>query len=312
MASVIARDPPAATGQPAACPSNPRPSAKADVPAALSGSIEWAPHPARSARAASPRKRPRPRRSTGRTASRAKTAGQQRMPGQPGWAEDVGKQRLPAGYEWSHQPPVGGTVRPQPLGCQVQRAVQHCRPPTVQGMRQREIGVEQPQAVRGEWERAQERRGDRQRVNARAHVVQVAGQCQLLGAGAAPRSSPPLQNPHRSPRQGKRDRRGKAVRPGADDDCIRHPQPVSEWSSGPARPASAGPAPAAASGSPTARPSACAETRFARRAGRARRSRPPPVSDRGSPSSSASSPKNSPGASILPTSVTRALPSRMT
>ena len=57
IASVMVREPPAATGQPVACPSSCSTSANAAVPLPVSGCMEWAAFPATSARAAPPLKR---------------------------------------------------------------------------------------------------------------------------------------------------------------------------------------------------------------------------------------------------------------
>ena len=75
-------------------------------------------------------------------------------------------------------------------------------------------------AARGEVDRAEERRGERQRQDRRAHVVAEPGERQLHGPGPATGLVGGLVDADRAPGTGQRDRRGQAVRPGPDDDRV--------------------------------------------------------------------------------------------
>ena len=68
---------------------------------------------------------------------------------------------------------------------------------------------------------AQERRGERERVDRRADVVPEAGQRQLRRARAAADRRGRLEHAHRAARPGERDRGGQAVRARADDDRVQ-------------------------------------------------------------------------------------------
>ena len=89
----------------------------------------------------------------------------------------------------------------------------------------------QLEAVLGEREGAQERRGERERVNGRAGVVHEAGQRQLGGAAASAEARLGLEHAHAAAGPGQGDCRSQPVRAGPDDDRLgaglRQPRPAS-------------------------------------------------------------------------------------
>jgi hypothetical protein len=76
------------------------------------------------------------------------------------------------------------------------------------------------QTMLGERQGAQERRDDAHRMDGRADVVAEAGQGHLFGARAAADRGVPLEDDNGEAGLGQDDRRGQAVRAGADYDCV--------------------------------------------------------------------------------------------
>ena len=102
IASVIACEPPRATGHPTLCPRPSNTSANAAVGGRLSGSIEWAAMPASSARARSPRNR-RPEQRRADQSVTGKAGGRQRMPRQPRRSQDQIGDLVPVTHQRAHQ-----------------------------------------------------------------------------------------------------------------------------------------------------------------------------------------------------------------
>ena len=89
-----------------------------------------------------------------------------------------------------------------------------------QRVRDGSIGVDQLHAMGSPVDGPHERRRQRQRQDRRAHVVVESGERQLLGPGPATDGRGGLVDADRAPGTEQGDRRGQAVRAGADDDGI--------------------------------------------------------------------------------------------
>ena len=81
--------------------------------------------------------------------------------------------------------------------------------------------MDELEPVLGQRQRAQERRGERVRVDRRADVMDEAGEGQLGRARPSPDRVGGLEHLDRAARAGEHDRRGQPVRAGADDDGVR-------------------------------------------------------------------------------------------
>ena len=124
--------------------------------------------------------------------------------------------------ERSEQTPVCLGVGAEPVGSLVDRPVQHGGAPAIERMYERHVGLDPLEAVITQrqvalGDRSERRRPDGKRMNRRAHVVQHAGQRELLGAGSAARARIGLEHGHVPTGPGEGDRRHESVRPCPDD-----------------------------------------------------------------------------------------------
>ena len=123
--------------------------------------------------------------------------------------------------ERPEQPAPGASVVAAEAGRRGrQRPLEHHDAAAVERLRERRVRVHELDPVRREVHRAEERRGQREGHDRRAHVVAEPGEGQLPGPCAAADGRGRLVDPHRSPGPGKGDGRGEAVRPRADDDRV--------------------------------------------------------------------------------------------
>ena len=136
--------------------------------------------------------------------------------------EQVVGERVRVPRDRPDEPPVPGVVLAERFARRLDRALEQRRRPVVEGMRERGRRLDPLDAARSEWDRPEERRHQRERVDRRADVVDEAGERELSRARAAADRLPRLEHAHRDAGTGQRDRRGQAVRPGADDDRVRH------------------------------------------------------------------------------------------
>ena len=123
--------------------------------------------------------------------------------------------------ERAEQPAVGLGVGAETVGGVVHRAVQQRSATAVERVRHRHVGVDPFQTVRlqrrvARSDLAERRRAERERMDRRTHVVQHAGQRQLLGPGAAAGSGGGFEHRHVPPGPRQRDGRHQPVRTGAD------------------------------------------------------------------------------------------------
>ena len=166
----------------------------------------------------------------------AQPPGQQAGGQQPGRAEPAQGQRV-AGHgaqrgqyvgqdqpgvadQRAEQPPVGGGVSAETARGFLDRTGQRGRLPAVERMGERDLGCAQRDPVRGQAGAAEEWGRGGQRVHRRADVVLETGQGQFRGPAAAARGTRAFDDPHRQAGPGHGQRRGQAVRPGADHDHI--------------------------------------------------------------------------------------------
>ena len=181
---------------------------------------ECAAHPAKSARARSPLKRERasrvqldsptaPKRdiSSGRAGRRIG-----RMTPSKKSVERSRNGRMSAG------PRVG--VRPDRGPCRLQRPLQERRGSIVEGMRERGGRMHPLEAELPQRQALQKGRDDGHRMDGRADVVPKPGKGSLLGAAAAADRRSALEHQDRATGPCHDDRRGQAIRSGADDDGI--------------------------------------------------------------------------------------------
>ena len=101
-----------------------------------------------------------------------------------------------------------------------ERAVEHAGGAVVERVRERELRMRELEAVAAEVERRERGRAGRERMDRRAHVVAVARERQLLGAGAAADVLGRFEHEDRAPLVGEERGRGEAVRARADDDRV--------------------------------------------------------------------------------------------
>ena len=193
-ASAIAPLPPRASGHPTAWASIPSTSPKEPLNGWPSGSIECAASPANSARAAGSRKARRTR-SVGREQRRHAEPGEQRA------GAAAGGSRAPAASA-PGAPTRGRAARsagarrrrpcPAPRRCAARSRSRTTLRPGAERMRDGRLRVHPLQPVTGQVQRPEERRGEAQRVDGGADVVDEARQRQLGGARpAADRVAPP-------------------------------------------------------------------------------------------------------------------------
>ena len=114
----------------------------------------------------------------------------------------------------------GAGVRPQCGARVLEGALEHDRRLVVERVGERRGGVNQLQAVLGERDAAEERRGERERVKRGADVVAVAGKRELGGATPAADRVGALEHQDGASGAGDLDRRGEPVRTRADDHGI--------------------------------------------------------------------------------------------
>ena len=210
MASAIAREPPTAAGQP-----TPWAEHLQHQPEGGGGAtLEWPDRVRSAAREERARARVRETRACARRARGAQPgAGEaragERVARQAQRPEDVLGERLPALGERRHQVAVGAGIGAEAGGRLLERVVQRDRAAVVERMRERDLGVRELEPVCAERQRAQERRGEREWMDGRAHVVPEPGQRQLGRPRAAadrprrPRAPAPSGRPGRarSPRR---------------------------------------------------------------------------------------------------------------
>jgi hypothetical protein len=91
------------------------------------------------------------------------------------------------------RPPVGTADR---SGGRRERAVEDYRRAVVERVRERDLGLHQLQPVPVERKLAQERRGERMRVDGRADVMDEAREGELGRARPSPHRGLRLQHPH--------------------------------------------------------------------------------------------------------------------
>ena len=115
---------------------------------------------------------------------------------------------------------VGPAVAIEPGRGGRERALEDDGPPLVEGMGDRGIGVDELDAVRRPVDRPEERRGERERHDRRAHVVAEPGERQLRGPGAATDRRSGLVDTHRATGPSQRHGRGQTVRTRTDDDGV--------------------------------------------------------------------------------------------
>ena len=104
----------------------------------------------------------------------------------------------------------------------LQRSVHHARAAVVERVDERDLRLDQLEAVAVEARRREERRGTRHRVDGRAHVVPEPGQRQLRGARSPADGVGGLEHDDRASGLGDGDRRGEPVRTGSHDHDIGH------------------------------------------------------------------------------------------
>ena len=201
----------AANGQPARVREQPEARARTRPTASASAAASSAPRARRTARAPARREtscaRPRSPGAPSGAEKRANAAG---CAGRPSGASRSSRDLLPASGERAHQPPVPAGVGAERGRRLVDRADEQRRGPVVERMRERGRRLDPLDAVLLERHRAQERRGDRERVDRRAHVVDEPGQRQL-GRPATSADRRPRPRPRAPP-----DPRGRARSPRRD------------------------------------------------------------------------------------------------
>ena len=146
----------------------------------------------------------------------------ERMRGNVQRREDVLEQRLGIAGERREEPPPARLVLAEPAHGRVRRALEQGRGSVVERVRERRRRLDPLEAVLRERQRAEERRRDAERVDRRADVVDESRQRQLGRARAAAHGVGRLEHAHRDPGPRQHDRRRQPVRPGADDDRVRH------------------------------------------------------------------------------------------
>ena len=106
------------------------------------------------------------------------------------------------------------------FGRRLHGPVEHGRSAAVERVSEGERRLEKADTVLVEWHRLEERRGGRQRVDGRAHVVLVTRERELGGSATPAKGGSTFDDVHADTRPGEGERRGKAVRTGPDNDGI--------------------------------------------------------------------------------------------
>ena len=101
-------------------------------------------------------------------------------------------------------------------------SIEHGRPPAIERMCDRHVRVDDLDAAGGEVDRGEERGGESQRQDRRAHIVAEPGQRQLHRPRPATGLRGGLIDADRASGPGQGDGRGQPVRAGPDDDRIDH------------------------------------------------------------------------------------------
>ena len=190
-------------------------------PGAVSGRIEWAAFPARSARAGSSSNRRRVSPAAERRPSAAnRAAGSGCRGGRSGGPSRTSSERR-ASRARAGRSALGRRGRRAPSRPPSRRPSGAARPRRRRRAGGPAAGRGAPRAGRAPRAAATTGTASRaQRVHRRAHVVEMPGQRELLGARAAADRRRALEHPHRAAGLGKRDRRRQPVRAGADDDRV--------------------------------------------------------------------------------------------
>ena len=174
--------------------------------------------PASRARARSPSKRERRPGPLGRAEGAQPETGHQRwMSRRARRREHALEEIVGPAHERREQAAVGALVGAEAARGQLDRALEHHRRAVVQRMGQRRRRVAQLEAVGGQRKRAQEGRGQGQRVHGRAGVVHVAGQGELGGAAASAERLLTFQHGYRTAGLGQRYGPRQPVGAGPDD-----------------------------------------------------------------------------------------------
>ena len=101
-----------------------------------------------------------------------------------------------------------------------ERAVEHTRGAVVERVRERELRMRELEAVADEVEWRESGRAGGQRMDRRAHVVEVARERELLGAGTTTEVLGRLEDEDRAPFVSKEGGGGEAVRARAHHDRV--------------------------------------------------------------------------------------------
>ena len=219
---VMAALPPATTGQPAPWPSAVRRRPKADVSGAVSGSMECAAVPAKSARAASVLKRRAVCCTEGvpTSAKRASANGSARQAAHG--PKDVGHDPVEPVHERPHQLRVRGGIATE-VSCRLAHVpVERGGPPAPERMGERHLRLAENDPEAGEVQRAEEGRRHQGGVHRRAHIVAEALKGQGLGPGPASDGRLPFEDLHPMAGPGQCQRGGQAIGARTDHDGIRN------------------------------------------------------------------------------------------
>ena len=236
-ASVSMPLPPATIGQPTPWAKRPSARPKEALSGFSSGSIEWPDRPANRPCASSVSKRERARPVAERRAGNPKRASASGCRGMC----TTGPRSSGASRSISAEirPNVRRQARPsgaQAGGRRLDRAMHDPGPSAIERVGDRHVRMDERHAAGRQVDRAEERRGERRRVDRRARVVPVAGERQLGGPEASAGRVGRLVDDDGPAGTGERDRRGQPVRPGPDDDGVGSVDVMHEESVAAARP----------------------------------------------------------------------------
>ncbi len=177
--------------------------------------------PANSARASGSRNRMRAR---SRAGGRAGTPNRARSSGWRGGrvtgASSIGTRRSHSRASGPNRRRQASASRPSASSIGAEVPLQDDAPAGLQRMGERRLGLDPLKAVPTEVERAEERRGEAQRVDRGARVVDEPRQRELGGAGPAADLVGGFVHPYGPPGPGELDRRGEPVGPRPDDDRV--------------------------------------------------------------------------------------------
>ena len=155
-------------------------------------------------------------------AARGEARERERMARAAEWPEQVSQHERCVANERRHQARVTGRILPERRPGRRDRALEHRSRSVVERMSERRRRPDPLDAVLRERQRREERRGDGEWMDRRAHVVLEPRRGQLGGAHAAADRLRALDDAHRHALARERDRRGQSVRARADDDRVRH------------------------------------------------------------------------------------------